>query len=247
MRLLNEPKRREVGATATVVTAGFRVEGPGTESLPRLDARWSDTPQPSHLQPNETPRLAVEINAGSQRQINLAIKEPDSDDAFLFNNDSYRFPRGQNPAWRMGPGNYRAVVEIAGDGLKTKRFECHFVNRGQGGSFEVLSFAETNRRGRKEQLGSRRARSCARHYPAAGTLARSCRTDNISPRCGFDPHRGLSGGVAEWLIALALQASDAVWFYIRKQRPWVRIPSPPHFPVGLSPIPPIDYTESKAI
>lgn len=141
MRIINQRRRWIKSTTAKAVSATFRVEGPGAEHLLSLNARWSDTVQPPKLQDNEVPQLAVELNVNSGRQINLVIKEPDSDDCYLFNNDSYHFPRGQHPAWRMAPGEYRAVVDVSGDDGVEAHFECFFVNHGLSG-IEVLSFGE---------------------------------------------------------------------------------------------------------
>lgn len=139
MRVVNE-KSWSGRAAATGVSATFWCEGPGTEHLPALNARWSDTPQPPNLPNHETPQLAVDLKLNLPRQINLVVKEPHADDCYLFNNDSYYLPvqhRGQNPQWRMAPGEYRAVVRVSGDDFE-KHFACRFVNRGHGRSLEVL-------------------------------------------------------------------------------------------------------------
>jgi hypothetical protein len=105
--------------------------------LPWLHARLPASPEPSL--DNPLPEITFDLGLDQWQGACLVIKEPQSDNCYLFNNDSYHHPRGQNPKWKLGPGEYKVVVRITG--LKEpERLECTFLNPGQGGSLEVKSF-----------------------------------------------------------------------------------------------------------
>ncbi len=139
MRLINAPESTAESAIAKGVRAHFLCKGPGASGLPSLDARWSDSPQPPSIPLGETPALAVNLGINEGRQINLVVKEPEDEHCYLFNNDSYQYPRRQNPAWRMEPGEYRVVVDVSGVEVR-ERFECSFLNPGPGRPLIVKSF-----------------------------------------------------------------------------------------------------------
>lgn len=140
VRVINRSRRPSTRSATARVSAHFRVEGPGTAHLPSLDGRWAETPPP---RPGELGQLTIDLDVDSGRQVVLLVKEPPSQDCFLFNNDSYRFvqERLQNPAWRIGPGRYMVRVRVSGENVG-KLFACEFENPGAGEELRVISFGE---------------------------------------------------------------------------------------------------------
>jgi hypothetical protein len=138
VRLINAPKNHAENAVAKGLGAEFTCEG-AEVPLPWIQARNDYSPQPPELSPGDRPELIADLGIDKWREYNLVIKEPQSEHCYLFNNDSYHHARGQNPAWRIGPGEHKIVVRVSGVEVRD-RFECIFLNPGQGAALEVKSF-----------------------------------------------------------------------------------------------------------
>ena len=124
-------------AVAKGLGAEFTSEG--TIKLPWIQARNDYSPQPPELSLGQRPELTSDLGIDKWIEYNLIIKEPEAESCYLFNNDSYQHPRGQNPAWRLGPGEHRVVVKVSGVEVR-ERFECIFLNPGPGCPLLVRSF-----------------------------------------------------------------------------------------------------------
>jgi hypothetical protein len=149
IRLINAPQSHADNAIAKDLGAEFTVEGVDIR-LPWIQARNDYSPQPPELSPGERPELIADLGIDKWREYNLIIKEPQYEYCYLFNNDSFRHPRGQNPAWGIGPGKYKVEVRVSGVEVR-ERFECIFLNPGQGGSLEVKSFEQVAKNTRPRQ------------------------------------------------------------------------------------------------
>lgn len=81
-----------------------------------IDGRWSDTTQPSNLQPNQSTvdLLSIDIPVGQIRELDIACKLANSDAAYAFNNDSYSHSGLANPNWRLPQGEYKVRVHVMG-------------------------------------------------------------------------------------------------------------------------------------
>jgi len=135
--IINAPQSHTESAVAKALKAEFTCEGNGVR-LPWIDARLDYSPQPSGLLPGQRPGLVFDLGIDQWKKINLIIKEAEEESCHLFNNDSYRYPRAQNPAWKMNPGEYKIFVKIAGVGVR-EQFECTFINPGKGAPLAVKS------------------------------------------------------------------------------------------------------------
>ena len=49
----------------------------------------------------------ADVHCHEDQQISVAVKFEGSEDCHIFTNESYPFPRWQNPAWRLDRGKYR--------------------------------------------------------------------------------------------------------------------------------------------
>jgi hypothetical protein len=138
IRIVNEPESSAAGAIAHALHADFTCEGAGV-LLPWIRARNDYSTQPGHLAQGQLPELVADLVIDDWREFNLIIKNPESDYCYLFNNDSFRYPGGENPAWKIGKGKYRVAVKISAVEVR-ERFECVFVNPGRGASLKVQPF-----------------------------------------------------------------------------------------------------------
>lgn len=114
-------------ATAEDLHIKFTCIGRGAK-IKWIDARLDSFAQPVH---GETPQDTFSLEPGEEGIASFVIKEPQSHCCYLFNNDSYKYPRAQNPMWELDRGTYKLLVEFLGPGV-VRRFECTFVNRGKG-------------------------------------------------------------------------------------------------------------------
>jgi hypothetical protein len=135
--IINAPQSHAGSAVAKDLKAEFTCEGNDIK-LPWIDARLDFSAQPGELLPRQRPELVFDLGIDKWKKLNLIIKEPEAENCHLFNNDSYRYHRGQNPAWKMTPGEYKIFVKVAGVGVR-EQFECIFINPGKGASLAVKS------------------------------------------------------------------------------------------------------------
>jgi hypothetical protein len=112
----------------------FKCEGAGASLRRWLVARLDDSPKQG---PDAEVIFGLTID--QSQEVNLLIKEPQSDDCFIFNNESWSYPRAQNPAWKLAPGKYKILVEVMGLHV-LERFECIFQNQGRGTLLKVRTF-----------------------------------------------------------------------------------------------------------
>ncbi len=140
VRLWNDPRSREDTAAATGLTVECTCQGPNLD-LPWLHTRLDYPIQSIQMARGELPTLIYDFGVGEWKMFNLIIKEPESSDCCLYNNDSFQHPRVQNPAWRIGPGAYKVIVRVTGVRVR-EQFECGFQNPGQGCPLVVKSFRQ---------------------------------------------------------------------------------------------------------
>lgn len=100
--------------------------------------RWINARLDSFTQPSE--QVTFNLEPGAEEVASFIIKEPQSSDCYLFNNDSPGYPRAQNPMWKLDKGTYKLLVEFIGRSV-VRRFECTFINRGKGAnSLKIKSY-----------------------------------------------------------------------------------------------------------
>jgi hypothetical protein len=90
-----------------------------------IDGRWTAHPEPvapatlgnaSVLLLDPGKILAgrtLDVHAHQPQELCVGLKFEGEDDCFIFNNESYHFPRWKNPAWRLPRGTYRLRVTVA--------------------------------------------------------------------------------------------------------------------------------------
>lgn len=117
----------------------------------RITARWTTQPEP--LLPTvmgntygnliDPARMVaarkVDVHSHEDQQISLAIKFEGSPECHIFSNESYLFPRWQNPAWSLGVGTYRVRVTVY---YERGRSQNDFEFRNLGPSCEDMYIGE---------------------------------------------------------------------------------------------------------
>ena len=101
------------------------MDGLGDCLLPHtVQGRWTSQPEPllpvsiagQVVNAVDFGRLMVarkiNVHAHEDQQVSIALKYEGSPDCHLFSNESYLFPRWQNPAWLLGPGPHRLRVTL---------------------------------------------------------------------------------------------------------------------------------------
>jgi hypothetical protein len=120
IRLL--PGRRPAWACTASIDV-FRRDG--SRAITRdVIARWASQPEPllpviaqgqvgNVLDPARVMQARrMDVHEHSDEPIPVAVKFEGDPDCYIFTNESYQFPRWQNPAWRMPPGRYRLRVTV---------------------------------------------------------------------------------------------------------------------------------------
>jgi len=133
--VLNAHLKNVSDLTARQLRVKFTCHGEGV-SVRWMRARLDNSKQPSQCAPGEEPEFIFDLAPGEEQHINFVIKEPQGDDCYLFNSDSYNYERAQNPAWKIGPGSYTILAELTGLEV-VRRYECEFTNKGRGHSLKV--------------------------------------------------------------------------------------------------------------
>lgn len=89
-----------------------------------IPARWTSQPEP--LIPTSSGNLLdpakvilgrrMDLHSHHEERLAVVVKFEGEADCFLFTNESYLYPRWQNPAWRLPPGTYRLRVAVLHEG-----------------------------------------------------------------------------------------------------------------------------------
>lgn len=89
-----------------------------------VKARWTSQPEPllpvvaqgraeNVLDPGRLMQAQrMDVHGHSEEPISVAVKFEGEPDCYIFTNESYLFPRWQNPSWRIPPGQYRLRVTV---------------------------------------------------------------------------------------------------------------------------------------
>jgi hypothetical protein len=126
-------------------SAEAHIEVLNTDGTPVIQgpvyARWTSQPEP--LIPAVAGTTAVnlidpaklitgrkvDVHSHQDQQISLLIKFQGEDQCHIFSNESYPYPRWQNPTWQIPLGTFRVRVTVFYErGLETREF--HLVNGG---------------------------------------------------------------------------------------------------------------------
>jgi hypothetical protein len=78
----------------------------------------------------------IDVHGHEDQQLNVALKYERSQDCHLFSNESYLYPKWQNPAWRLSNGTYRLRVTLY---YERGRTEADFRLRNIGDTRDGLS------------------------------------------------------------------------------------------------------------
>ncbi len=97
----------------------------GTKAVAEpIHVRWTSQPEPL------TPAIAgnqsvsvvdfarlimarkIDIHCHEDQQFSVALKFDGQPECYIFSNESYLHPSWSNPAWRLGPGEYRLKITV---------------------------------------------------------------------------------------------------------------------------------------
>ena len=127
------------------------IDSTGTSILPDgpILGRWASQPEPLLPALHDSKLVNVidfarfmlarkaNVHSHEDQPVSIALKYERSPDCFLFSNESYFFPRWENPAWRLGPGDHRLRVTLDYErGREVRHFKLR--NAGYGRSDLVL-------------------------------------------------------------------------------------------------------------
>jgi hypothetical protein len=136
--IINDPAYPSPTAEAKSVLATveyFR----GGQLLKELHGRWSQSTQPGERIANsETTMdlLRMDFGIGDARDLDIAMKVTDDEDAFMYCNDNYHYPSMKPPGFNLPPGAYRVRVRLRAVGVD-QTFEWGFRHRGKGTTLEI--------------------------------------------------------------------------------------------------------------
>lgn len=128
--------RREPAQNCVGTVAFLYRDGEGRLFKDLMSARWAGSPEAAPLQGLiaaenpvsltiwDTSRLSIisriDIPAGEQEDLDIAVRCDDDAEAYAFNNDSYRF-LWKNPNWKLPSDRYLVEVTVRCSGEKVSR------------------------------------------------------------------------------------------------------------------------------
>jgi len=140
VRFINDPMVPAPSAVAKNVSAKVRFSQEG-QLLREVDGRWSESESPLERMAKGQPILdliKMDFGIGDERNLDIAFKRTESEDAFIFCNDSYHFaPMFERPDFRLSPGTYEVTVRLRGSHVDTT-FEWSFLNPGAGKDLTIV-------------------------------------------------------------------------------------------------------------
>lgn len=145
LRIRNVPAMRPLlgrrpAWACSATLAFFRADG-SRMATGDIHARWTSQPEPllpvvaqgqigNVLDPARVMQARrMDVHGHHEESISVAVKFEGEPDCYIFTNESYIYPRWQNPNWRLPRGRYRLHVAVLYDrGRAQKDFE--FRNEG---------------------------------------------------------------------------------------------------------------------
>jgi hypothetical protein len=116
------PGRRPAWACTARIDV-FRLDG--SRAVPGdIIARWTSQPEPllpvvsqgqvgNVLDPARLMQARrMDVHGHLEERVPVAVKFQGEPDCHVFTNESYLFPRWQNPSWRLPPGRYQLRVTV---------------------------------------------------------------------------------------------------------------------------------------
>lgn len=137
--ITNNPKKPSQSAEAKSVLATIEFTQ-GGRTLKQLDGRWSQSTQPStRIAKAESTMdlLRMDLGIGDSRTLDVAMKNVDDEDAFMYCNDNYHYPNLKPPQFRLGPGSYQVRIRLRAVGVD-ETFEFAFKHNGKKSPLEVI-------------------------------------------------------------------------------------------------------------
>jgi hypothetical protein len=140
----NDPVRSTTKSIATDIAPRltFFCDVTG-DRLFEFEGRWSDSVQPSQLPQDRTPTelKTTSIPIGAKRRLDVVMKYAHETVCCAINNESYGYDMAQNPAWKLGFGDFSVRVRLRGANVD-QTFLLKFRNPQGDGPLEALSCEE---------------------------------------------------------------------------------------------------------
>lgn len=155
---LNNSKYRNKGSTANKVIAKIEAYNlKGRHVLGPVIGRWGDTEQPvvrqiypktgnipqviNHIIVDSQNSSEIDISPnGLPRELSIAIKWPESQECYLFNNSSYGCPKFENPKMRLKSDKLKIRVTLSGENVDDVEFWFLLINDGQSISLDRFAW-----------------------------------------------------------------------------------------------------------
>lgn len=143
MRFSNNPVMRVEQATARKVFAQISYYNDSKRRLVGpIFGRWGDTEQPGTRSPFDPNRdlLSVDLeSSGLPRELNLALKYPDENVIYAFNNDSYVYSGWKNPSFILKEKQVFIHVRLSGENVDDSDLWILLENKGKSLTLQPTS------------------------------------------------------------------------------------------------------------
>jgi hypothetical protein len=139
IRIVNEPTAPTPESIAKV-SAKLIFYDSNLRELFTFHGRWGDTTQPSNLAPNQAAfeLLTVEMPIGISRELDVAMKFLEEEDAYGINNDSWRHGQLKDPRWRLSGVEFSVKVSVQG-AYVNQAWLAKFRNPGRNRELKCIS------------------------------------------------------------------------------------------------------------
>jgi len=156
--IINNSKYRDKESTANKVIALIEAYNlKGELVLGPIIGRWGDSPQPvvrpfppksgemQHtttriasfvLQTKDSPEVEISSN-GLPKELNIALKWPESSECYLFNNNSYGYTRFENPKMKLKSNNHKIRITLSGENVDDTELWFLLINKGKNKGFSI--------------------------------------------------------------------------------------------------------------
>lgn len=128
LRVRNRPARRPFPGRKPAWSCKATIEVFGADGVRTIEepihVRWTSQPEPltPAIAGNQSVSIVdfarlimarkIDIHCHEDQQFSVALKFDGQPECYIFSNESYLHPSWSNPAWRLGPGEYRLRVTV---------------------------------------------------------------------------------------------------------------------------------------
>jgi hypothetical protein len=102
----------------------------GRVVIPRVTARWRDSPRPQDVPDVGEISDRKEIRASQSRQLDVVFKEVGETTAHFLNTDAMQYPAMKKPGWELPEGMYDVTLRLSGRNIRPRQMRFRLANLG---------------------------------------------------------------------------------------------------------------------